>query len=417
MMIPCVLVLSQLASGLAFQKPGGRDTGVPAPSSIPRRRPSPRRSPPSIPTKVAAVTLIVSPPDSMVWLGTERVDGSRASDGTIRLTNLKPDYYSLMVRHAGYGDSQQTITLEAGDNDPVLVSLEPLKGTLTVKPSVDGTSIEVRSLDRNQIVGSYAGSIDQIGFPVGEYEITVSKPGYQVTTRRFVIKSAGSVDLEPRIDAIPTPTPTPRTVIASRSTVSANGKYTEVNIWGTAGDPARTGGIIDVTVNRLSSTAYVQGALNGLPCQISLANFENVAEWVVVDNPRAENDWAMVAVRLRPKDNKQLIRFTITWTVTTGSPVATPQDQSNIATKAVPIHRVVPVVPALARSSRTKGVVKVSVQVDANGTVISAKAFDGAVMLRQAAEDAARGWRFKPATRNGIPVPSTEVIHFIFEGY
>jgi TonB family protein len=71
----------------------------------------------------------------------------------------------------------------------------------------------------------------------------------------------------------------------------------------------------------------------------------------------------------------------------------------------------------MARSSGTKGLVKVTVVVDEEGNVKSAKAFDGPVVLRQAAEDAARDWKFKPATRNGIPTRSTEIIYFTFEGY
>jgi protein TonB len=150
---------------------------------------------------------------------------------------------------------------------------------------------------------------------------------------------------------------------------------------------------------------------------------DNVAEGSLVDNPSASNAWALIGARIRPKDAKRPISFTVNWSTIQASNEPVHDSQGNAAptnaviTKAVPIHRVVPRVPVLARSSRTKGVVKVTVLVDEAGNVRSAKAFEGPITLRQAAEAAARDWRFKPATRNGVPIRSTEVIYFTFEGY
>jgi protein TonB len=71
----------------------------------------------------------------------------------------------------------------------------------------------------------------------------------------------------------------------------------------------------------------------------------------------------------------------------------------------------------VARSSGIKGLVKVNVSIDELGNVTAANVSEGPPVLRQAAEDAAREWKFKPATRNGTPVPSTKIIYFTFEGY
>jgi TonB family protein len=349
----------------------------------------------------------------------QQLDNSGQNDGTLSLAGLTPNEHTIAVRHPGYGDQQVRVTLKPGENDPISITLEVLKGTLTVKPNVDGTSLEVRSMDRNQSVGTYSNGIANVELLPGEYELTISKSGYQSTARAFTIKPAGIVELEPRLDPLPTPTPTPRTVIAARSSVNLEGKYLVVRVLGTSGDTSRTTGTINVTVNRTTPTAYVQGALNGLPCQVSFVLLENVAEGSLIDSPGPSNGWALIAARVRPKDSKRPISFAINWTVLNNSSSSPPQSQSEaeVSTKAVPIHRAIPSVPALARSSRTKGVVKVSVLIDEEGNVKSAKAFDGPMMLRQAAESAAGDWKFKPATRNGVSIQSTEIIYFTFEGY
>lgn len=380
------------------------------------RRPS---APASNSPKAKASNLIirVSPTDSLVLLDNQQVDNSGQNQGTLSLPGLTPIEHTITVRHPGYGDQQVKITLKPGENDPITITLDPLKGTLSVKPSVDGASIDVRSTDRNQSVGSYSGAIDNVDLPPGEYELTASKPGYQATTRAFTIKPGGLVALEPRLDPLPTPTPTPRTVIPSVSTVNVEGKYLVVRILGTSGDTSRRTGTINVTVNRAAPTAYIQGSLSGLPCEASFVALENVAEWSLVDGPSPSNGWALIVVRVRPKDSKRPISFNINWSSiqpSTDSPIATPT-HADAFSRAVIVYQAQPEYPQMARSSRTSGVVTVSVLIDEQGNVKSAKAVDGPGMLRQAAENAARKCRFRPATHNGTATQSTETITFVFK--
>src|SRR5260370_4806236 len=101
------------------------------------------------------------------------------------------------------------------------------------------------------------GERDNVGLPSGEYELTVFKPGYQPATRAFTIKPGGSVNLEPRVDPIPTPspTPTPRTAITPSSSVNVEGKYLVIRILGASGDTSRNAGTISITINRAAATA------------------------------------------------------------------------------------------------------------------------------------------------------------------
>jgi TonB family protein len=59
--------------------------------------------------------------------------------------------------------------------------------------------------------------------------------------------------------------------------------------------------------------------------------------------------------------------------------------------------RVVPVYPPLAKSTGVVGIVRVYVTTDADGKVVDVSRSEGPLILKQAAEFAARQWRFQPA--------------------
>lgn len=60
--------------------------------------------------------------------------------------------------------------------------------------------------------------------------------------------------------------------------------------------------------------------------------------------------------------------------------------------------------PAMARNGNIEGVVVVDALVDANGTVTQAQAVSGPTLLRQAAADSVRSWKYQPAKLNGQPI-------------
>jgi TonB family protein len=60
-----------------------------------------------------------------------------------------------------------------------------------------------------------------------------------------------------------------------------------------------------------------------------------------------------------------------------------------------------PVYPPMAKQANVEGDVLLSAEVDATGKVIGAKAISGPVLLRQAAIDAVRQWKYEPALING----------------
>ena len=73
-----------------------------------------------------------------------------------------------------------------------------------------------------------------------------------------------------------------------------------------------------------------------------------------------------------------------------------------------------PPYPAAARAVRASGAVTVQVLISESGSVVSASAVSGHPLLRQAAEQAARGARFAPTLLSGQPVSVTGVIVYNF---
>lgn len=75
-----------------------------------------------------------------------------------------------------------------------------------------------------------------------------------------------------------------------------------------------------------------------------------------------------------------------------------------------------PAYPAAARAVGASGAVNVQVTIDEQGNVVSATAVSGHPLLRQAAEQAARGAIFRPTLLSGQPVSVTGVLVYNFVG-
>jgi periplasmic protein TonB len=87
-------------------------------------------------------------------------------------------------------------------------------------------------------------------------------------------------------------------------------------------------------------------------------------------------------------------------------PETTAPPKTRTAVMAEAIKKVPPVYPGLARAQKISGKVEVEVEINDNGDVFRAKAVSGPNLLRAAAEEALRKWKFKPASVDGISVPS-----------
>jgi TonB family protein len=78
-------------------------------------------------------------------------------------------------------------------------------------------------------------------------------------------------------------------------------------------------------------------------------------------------------------------------------------------------RKVQPAYPAIAKAARAQGSVQVEVTISESGEVMNAQAISGHPMLREAALQAAKQWRFKPTELSGVPVKTQGVITFNFD--
>jgi protein TonB len=68
-----------------------------------------------------------------------------------------------------------------------------------------------------------------------------------------------------------------------------------------------------------------------------------------------------------------------------------------------------------ARQSNIEGSVTVVIYIDPTGKVFSARALSGPVMLRAAAEEAVKQWKYSPALEDGKPTQSHVVVKVEFK--
>ena len=78
------------------------------------------------------------------------------------------------------------------------------------------------------------------------------------------------------------------------------------------------------------------------------------------------------------------------------------------------IARVTPVYPTLAKSARVQGVVHFKATIGKNGVVQNLETSGGPALLRQAALDAVKQWKYQPTLLNGQPVEVITTIDVTF---
>jgi protein TonB len=80
----------------------------------------------------------------------------------------------------------------------------------------------------------------------------------------------------------------------------------------------------------------------------------------------------------------------------------------------VPIQKVQPVYPDLARKMKVSGIVELWVRVDAAGRVTDVSPLNGPSLLHAASVEAVRHWQFKPALIDGVPTLGDAKVAIVF---
>jgi protein TonB len=78
------------------------------------------------------------------------------------------------------------------------------------------------------------------------------------------------------------------------------------------------------------------------------------------------------------------------------------------------LEKVTPQYPAIAKAARIQGTVVLEATISKDGTIQNLRVISGPPMLRQAALDAVRSWRYKPYLLNGEPVEVQTTVNVVF---
>jgi protein TonB len=78
------------------------------------------------------------------------------------------------------------------------------------------------------------------------------------------------------------------------------------------------------------------------------------------------------------------------------------------------VEKVIPQYPAIAKAARIQGIVVLQATISKDGTIQNLRIISGPPMLRQAALDAVRSWRYKPYLLNGEPVEVETTVNVVF---
>ena len=86
---------------------------------------------------------------------------------------------------------------------------------------------------------------------------------------------------------------------------------------------------------------------------------------------------------------------------------------SGVATGML-IRKTEPVYPAIAKAARVSGTVVLHAMISKTGTITDLQVVNGPAMLRSAALDAVRTWRYKPYQLNNEPTEVETTVNVIF---
>jgi protein TonB len=78
------------------------------------------------------------------------------------------------------------------------------------------------------------------------------------------------------------------------------------------------------------------------------------------------------------------------------------------------IRKTIPAYPPIATAARVEGTVVLQATISAAGTIENLRVASGPAMLRQAALDAVKTWRYRPYELNGEPVEVETTVNVIF---
>ena len=135
------------------------------------------------------VTVKVIPAGALVF-----IDGEQRGTAPTTLT-LPAGEHQLHVTHSGRRSPPRQLVLEYGDPVTVLIDLDSQPGVLIVASAVRDAEIRLDG----EVIGHtpYSGAV-----PAGEYQLLISKAGYQTIQRKVTIRPQGSQQIRANLTRV-----------------------------------------------------------------------------------------------------------------------------------------------------------------------------------------------------------------------
>jgi len=187
-------VSGETSSGPCLNEGGGM-TGIQPVSVFVVHADRPETSPgPTFPVPGTGFLSIMSFPSGASIL----LDGAEKGPTPRTLSGLEPGEYALVLEKDGYTPYEKTVTISAGKPTMVTATLAPLYGSLRIQSTPSQATVLVN--------GEVAGVTPLVvgGLVPGDYEISLSKTGYQAANRMATVNAGQEklliVMLSPRKD-------------------------------------------------------------------------------------------------------------------------------------------------------------------------------------------------------------------------
>lgn len=94
--------------------------------------------------------------------------------------------------------------------------------------------------------------------------------------------------------------------------------------------------------------------------------------------------------------------------------VAGPVRLSSVLVAGLLVYKPAPSYPAIAREAGVQGTVALQATISKNGTIENLRVVSGPELLRQAALDAVKTWRYRPYLLNNAPVEVETTVNVVF---
>jgi hypothetical protein len=148
------------------------------------------------PPTPARLGVRTSPADSLVEFDGTAL-GPPDANGFLRVPPSTVGQHTLVVRRSGYYEYRRVLTLAAGLNDTIEVTLPPQPGHLNVTPQPSGANINVLGQ------GNFNGSVNELELVHGNYHMSISKLGYVPVEQDVTIAPGSSSNVVLTLIALP----------------------------------------------------------------------------------------------------------------------------------------------------------------------------------------------------------------------